>query len=199
MKYPKMAVFLIIVFFSIFLVDTFFLNGLLLQWGTLNNEKVFLNNQWWRVITAPLFHFGVIHIFANSLATYCTGILIESKIKSTWFLLIFMVSNTLERIIFVFIFSPGSSVGSSPGIFGLIGVIVIYCIRNKSFFIEHIKSREMEYLIGYGILGNILFVNSLVDIIERLFVHAVGFIIGVMLGVILNLTPKEKILKNTSV
>lgn len=57
----------------------------------------------------------------------------------------------------------------------------------------------MEYLIGYGILGNILFVNSLVDIIERLFVHAVGFIIGVMLGVILNLTPKEKILKNTSV
>lgn len=194
-----MAVFLIIVFFAIFLMDTLFLNGLLLQWGTLNNEKVFLNNQWWRVITAPLFHFGIIHILANSLAIYCTGILIESKIKSTWFLFIFMVSNTLERIIFLFIFSPGSSVGSSPGIFGLIGVIVIYCIRNKAFLIEHIKSGEIGYLIGYGILGNILYVDSLVDVIGRLFVHGVGLIIGVMLGLILNLIPKDKTLMNTSV
>ena len=198
MKYPRIAVILIIVFFAIFLADTFFLNGLLLQWGTLNKEKVLLNNQWWRVITAPFFHWGVIHVLANSLAIYCTGILIESKIKSTWFLIVFMVSNTLERIIFVFIFSPGSSVGSSPGIFALIGVLVIYFARNKDFFIEQIKSREIGYLIGYGILGNLLY-GSLMDIFARLFVHAIGFIIGIILGIILNLATKDGTLKNTSV
>src|SRR5690606_41673449 len=168
---------IIIGFFVIFLADTFFFNGLLLHWGTLNKEKVFQNNQWWRVITAPLFHWGIIHILANSLAIYCTGVLIESKIKSTWFLFIFMASNTLERIIFSFIFSPESSVGSSPGIFGLMGVLVIYCIRNKAFFIEHIKSREIGYLIGYGILGNFLYSDGLSEIFGRLFVHTAGFTI----------------------
>ncbi|MVP00750.1 rhomboid family intramembrane serine protease [Paenibacillus sp. N10] len=83
--YPKMAICLISIFLILFVVDSFILNGLLLQWGTLNKEKLFLNNQWWRVITSPFFHTGIIHILINSLAIYFTGILLESKIRSIWF------------------------------------------------------------------------------------------------------------------
>ncbi|WP_068776496.1 rhomboid family intramembrane serine protease [Paenibacillus sp. FJAT-26967] len=178
--YPKMAIFLISIFLILFVLDSFILNGLLLQWGTLNKEKLFLNNQWWRVITSPFFHTGIIHILVNSLAIYCTGILIESKIRSIWFLLIFLISNILERIIFVFAFSPISSIGSSPGIFGLMGVLLIYCWRDREFF-KHVKNRGLEFLIGYSILGNVIGFSY-----DRFFVHAVGFIIGIALGIALN-------------
>jgi rhomboid protease GluP len=188
---PKMAISLISIFLIIFVVDSFVLNGLLLQWGTFNKEKFFLNNQWWRVITSPFFHAGVIHILANSLAVYCTGVLIESKIRSIWFLLVFLISNVLERIIFAFVFSPTSSIGSSPGIFGLIAILVIYCFRNRDFFVKHVKSREMEYLIGYSVLGNVIGFEF-----SKLFVHAVGFIIGIVLGIvakpILNLVSDDR-------
>jgi rhomboid protease GluP len=188
---PKMSISLISIFLIIFVVDSFVLNGLLLQWGTFNKEKFFLNNQWWRVITSPFFHAGVIHILANSLAVYCTGVLIESKIRSIWFLLVFLISNILERIIFAFVFSPTSSIGSSPGIFGLIAILVIYCFRNRDFFVKHVKSREMEYLIGYSVLGNVIGFDF-----SRLFVHAVGFIIGIVLGIVaksvLNLVSDDR-------
>jgi len=196
--FPTMAILLISIFLIIFVVDSFVLNGLLHQWGTLNKEKLFLDYQWWRVVTSSFFHTGVVHILANSLALYCSGVLIESKIRSSWFLLVFLISNILEQIIFSFVFSPTSSVGSSAGIFGLMGIIVLFCLRNREFFVKHIKSREMEYLIGYCILGNVIGLGGFH--FDRLFVHAVGFTIGIVLGIVskpfLNLMPNDKTSNN---
>lgn len=197
-----MAIFIIGIFSIVFVLD-FILNGLLLQWGTLNSEELFLNQQWWRVITAPFFHGSIIHILANSLAIYFTGALIESKIGSNWFLLVFMISNILERIIFAHVFHPFSSIGSSPGIFGLMAIILIYCLRNKDFFVKHKRSKAMNFLIGYGIAGNVVFVVNFADFIGRFFVHAVGFVIGIVLGMIvipiLSLVSKDKTSKDNSV
>lgn len=186
--FPKVSIILISIFSLIFLLDSFLFDNLLLQWGTLNTEVLFSNNQWWRIITSSFFHVGIIHIIVNSISLYYAGLLIESKIGSGWFLLVFLISNLVERIIFAFLFTPVSSIGSSPGIYGLMGVILVYCIRDRKFLIAHKKNREMTWLISFFIIGNLLGWDTL-------FVHTVGFILGILLGVILmyfNTTTNNK-------
>ena len=181
--FPKMSIFLISIFSLLFLLDFFFLDKFLFQWGTLNAEALFLNNQWWRVLTSSFFHVGFIHIIANSITLFYAGVLIESKIGSVWFLLVFLISNLVERIIFAFLFTPVSSIGSSPGIYGIIGVILVYSLRNSNFFLNYKKTQEMRWLISYFIIGNLLGWDTF-------FVHIIGFIIGILLGVILLTTYK---------
>lgn len=199
MKHPPVALSLVIIFSAIFIVDRFLLDGLLLLWGTLSYEKVALKHEWWRLITASFFHGGFIHVAANCLAIYFCGVLIESKIKSHWFLIVYLISNILEALVFVYMFTPGSSIGSSPGIFGLMAIIVIYCYRNRGFLQENIKSREMQFLIYCAILGNVLLIHSFGDFIARVFVHAAGFVFGMLIGLLFNIVPKDRTYHRTEI
>ena len=173
--FPKAAIFIISVFSIFFILDTFVLDGRVYEWGALTQYGI-STNQWWRFITSSLLHVGFIHFLANSLSLYFAGVIIEKKIGSQWFLIAFLVCNLIERFISGFIFSYDYSIGSSPGIYGIIGIILINCLKEKELFAKYKNTREMNWVIGYFIIGNLLGLDTF-------YVHMVGFIMGIILAI----------------
>lgn len=171
--FPKASIFIIGLFSILFILDTIVLNGRAFEWGALTQYGI-STNQWWRLITSSFLHTGHIHFLANSISLYFAGVIIEKKIGSYWFLTAFLVCNLIERIISGFILSFDYSIGSSPGIYGIMGIILISCLKEKELFTEHKNTWEMNWVIGYFIIGNLLGLDTF-------YVHTVGFIVGIVL------------------
>ena len=187
--FPKAAIFIISVFSTFFILDTFVLDGRVFEWGALTQYGI-LTNQWWRFITSSLLHGGFIHFLANSLSLYFAGVIIEKKIGSHWFLISFLVCNLIERFFSGFIFSFDYSIGSSPGIYGIIGIILINCLKEKKLFAKHKNTWEMNWVIVYFIIGNLLGLDAF-------YVHSVGFIIGIILAMgLLSVEYRRKMQSN---
>jgi len=183
--FPKAAIFIISVFSIFFILNTFVLEGRLFDWGALTQYGI-STNQWWRFITSSFLHGGFIHFLANSLALYFAGVIIEKKIGSHWFLIAFLVCNLIERFTSGFIFSFDYSIGSSPGIYGITGIILINCLKEKELFTKHKNTWEMNWVISYFIIGNLLGLDTF-------YVHMVGSIIGIILamGLLNDKYPKK--------
>lgn len=185
--FPKAAIFIISVFSIFFILDTFVLDGRVYEWGALTQYGI-STNQWWRFITSSLLHVGFIHFLVNSLSLYFAGVIIEKKIGSQWFLIAFLVCNLIERFTSGFIFSYDYSIGSSPGIYGIMGIILINCLKEKELFAKHKNTWEMNWVIGCFIIGNLLGLDTF-------YVHMVGFIIGIILAIGLLSDKKRKKMK----
>jgi rhomboid protease GluP len=111
---------------------------------------VLMQGQWWRLITAGFLHGGILHILMNSWVLFDLGAEVE------------MLYGTSRLIVFYFVstvtgFSASShigghfSVGSSAGIFGLIGAMLAFGFTDRSSLGMQVKSLYMRWVI-YGLV-----------------------------------------------
>ncbi len=133
--------------------------------------------EYWRLFTANFLHIGFLHIAFNGYALYILGQETEAIYGPARFLVIFLLS-CLSGAIASFAFTYGLSAGASTGIFGLIGTMIAYFIRNRKVFGSLGRSR----------LNNLLFVAA-INIVYGLSVpiidnwgHVGGFLGGLLLG-----------------
>ena len=133
--------------------------------------------EYWRLFTANFLHIGFLHIAFNGYALYVVGQETEAIYGSARFLVIFLLS-CLAGAIASFAFTYGLSAGASTGIFGLIGTMIAYFIRNRKVFGSLGRSR----------LNNLLFVAA-INIVYGVSVsfidnwgHVGGFLGGLLLG-----------------
>lgn len=184
--FPKAAIFIISIFFIFFVLDTFILDGRVYEWGALTQNGI-STNQWWRFITSSFLHVGFIHFLANSISLYFAGVIIEKRIGSHWFLIAFLLCNLVERFTSGLILSFDYSIGSSPGIYGILGIILINCLKEKALFVRHKNTWGMNWVIGYFIIGNLLGLDTF-------YVHTVGFIVGIILALgLLSVTYRKNL------
>jgi membrane associated rhomboid family serine protease len=106
--------------------------------------------QYWRLITAAFLHYGPFHLLMNMLALWWFGTLLEQRIGSGKFLLLYLVSG-LAGSAGALIASPlDPTVGASGAIFGILGAGLVL-------------ERQRDYVFGGSALG-IIVINLVLTI-----------------------------------
>jgi membrane associated rhomboid family serine protease len=98
---------------------------------------------WWRLMTAAFLHYGPFHLLLNMVGLYWFGSLLERRIGSGRFLLLYLVSG-LAGSAGALIVSPNSAtVGASGAIFGILGAGLVL-------------EQQRDYVFGGSALGVIV-------------------------------------------
>jgi membrane associated rhomboid family serine protease len=98
---------------------------------------------WWRLLTAAFLHYGPIHLLLNMLGLYWFGSLLEERIGSARYLLLYVVSG-LAGSAGALVVSPTSpTVGASGAIFGILGAGLVL-------------EQQRDYVFGGSALGVIV-------------------------------------------
>jgi membrane associated rhomboid family serine protease len=101
--------------------------------------------EWWRLVTAAFLHYGPIHLLLNMVALYWFGSLLEERIGSGRYLLLYLVSG-IAGSAGALLWSSGfltPTVGASGAIFGILGAGLVL-------------ERQRDYVFGGSALGVIV-------------------------------------------
>ncbi|MGL5084376.1 MAG: rhomboid family intramembrane serine protease, partial [Clostridium sp.] len=127
------------------------------------------DGQVWRLISAAFLHGGIVHIAFNMMALNSIGPQVEQIYGWKKYLGIYILS-ALGGTMLSYLLSPESvSVGASGAIFGLLGAMLVFAIKNKniigkSFMMNIIQVIVLNVMIGlsvanidnYGHLGGLI-------------------------------------------
>jgi rhomboid protease GluP len=135
--------------------------------------------QWWRLLTAGFLHGGILHLLMNSWVLFDLGAQTEESYGTYRYLVIY-VASTITGFYASYLWSPSSpSVGSSAGIFGLLGAMIALGMRDKSPYGAAIRSHYVQWGI-YALVLSALF--SATDNAAHIGGLAGGFLIAYVAG-----------------
>ena len=146
--------------------------------GSMSNVKVFGDGEWWRLFFHMYLHAGVLHMFFNVFSLLFVGKVVEKKIGSLLYLLLYHVIAIVNAIIMCLIFPDSISVGASAGIFGIIGIVCVMKWKKDKVCNENLKKGELIYIIVFSMLALLLGLESFVT-------HFVAFLFGIIVGLLL--------------
>ncbi len=138
--------------------------------------------EWWRFITPIFLHGGLLHFFFNSYLLLNLGPIVEDLFGTERYWVIYLacgISGAMltQKIHFVI------TVGASGAIFGLIGLLLIYGLRNHGALGESMKSLIIRLLI-YSFIMSVL-IGGRIDHWN----HLGGFLCGALAGYFLKGQP----------
>jgi rhomboid protease GluP len=107
-----------------------------------------MQGQYWRLITAGFLHGGLLHILMNSWVLFDLGAEVES-FYGTSRMIVFYVVSTITGFATSSHFGH-ASVGSSAGIYGLIGAMLAFGFTDRSSLGMQVKSLYTRWVI-YGL------------------------------------------------
>ena len=140
-------------------------------------------DEYWRLITGPFLHDGLIHIGINMLSLYFVGSALEPAIGTRNFLVVYMTS-LLAGSFGALLFQPGyPAIGASGAIFGIFGALIVVArYRGIPFW---------QSGLGVVLLLNIVFSLSVRGI--SIGAHLGGLVGGVIAGwLILELDERRR-------
>jgi rhomboid protease GluP len=112
--------------------------------------------QWWRLVTAGFLHGGILHLLMNSWVLFDLGAATEESYGTSRYLVFYFVS-TITGFYASYLWNPGvASVGSSAGIFGLLGAMIALGVRDKSSYGAAIRAHYLQWGI-YALILSALF------------------------------------------
>jgi rhomboid protease GluP len=114
----------------------------------------YMRGEPWRLITAGFLHGGVMHILMNSWVLFDLGAEVEAA-YGTARMLIFYFAATVCGFALSTWWSPALSIGASAGIFGLIGAMIAYGVRERTAMGSAIKSLYIRWAV-YGLVMGLL-------------------------------------------
>ena len=129
-------------------------NRALMAFGAKCRFAIFTYHQWWRLVTAGFLHGGIAHILMNSWVLFDLGAQVE-EVYGTSRMIVFYFVSTVCGFFLSTLWNPGISVGSSAGIFGLIGAMIALGVRHRSALGDHIRGLYIRWAI-YGLLFGLL-------------------------------------------
>ena len=153
--------------------------------GSMSNTKVFGDGEWWRLFLHIYLHAGVMHMLFNVFALLFAGKVVEKKIGSMSYLLLYHMIAVVNAIIMCLIFPDSTSVGASAGIFGMIGIVCVMKWKKDAVCNESLKKGELIYIIVFSVLSLLLGLESFVT-------HFAAFVFGLIVGVLLEKKSKCK-------
>ncbi len=144
----------------------------------------------YRNITSIFMHWFILHLVANMVGLYFSGNLLEMKTNKITLIVSFIFIAVFGGIITNYIYPLVDAsynidtvvqIGSSIGVFGIIGMCLGYVLLHKG----SIKEIKKSYKIILAIYGAFFtyFMNS--ENYWTLFAHNIGFILGIILYIIL--------------
>jgi membrane associated rhomboid family serine protease len=92
------------------------------------------HGDWWRLFTSAFLHYGPFHLILNMLALYWFGSLLERRIGSGRFLLIYIVSGLAGSAGALIAAPTTPTVGASGAIFGILGAGLVLELQRDNVF-----------------------------------------------------------------
>jgi membrane associated rhomboid family serine protease len=116
---------------------------------------VLMQGQWWRLITAGFLHGGLFHILMNSWVLFDLGAEVELLYGTSRMIVFYFVSTVTGFSASSHIGGGHFSVGSSAGIFGLIGAMLAFGFTDRTSLGLQVKSLYTRWVI-YGLVLSFL-------------------------------------------
>jgi len=124
--------------------------------GAKLGPSIWIDHQYWRLVTAGFLHGGVLHIAFNSYALFVLGSQVEEVFATPRFLVIYFVS-TVAGFFLSAVRNQGLSIGASAGIMGLIAAMVAFGHASQSPIGRQIRNQYLGWLalnLVWGFLGS---------------------------------------------
>ena len=152
---------------------------LLYRLGALDTVHFYYDPQWWRVLTFGFLHGSIFHLIGNLFTFYIVSIFMLGQIGAWRTVAVFLITSVLSGIS-VLIFSYGSTVGASGGIFGMIGT----CLTIEA--IRFLEDKPVGMTTVY-IVGGLCAINFFLSFGHGISMaaHVGGFIAGIVCGVVI--------------
>ena len=102
----------------------------------------------WRFLTSMFLHAGIMHIFFNAYALFLFGTILESRISSRDYLIIFFAAGFLGGFLYYLTYVIGlipsiAALGASGAIYGILGAVAVF-LPNLRIFVWFIPMRMRE-------------------------------------------------------
>ena len=118
--------------------------------------------EYWRFVTALFLHGNLVHVAVNCYTLYIIGPEVEAAFGHGRFAALYMLAGVCS-ILASFLFTDANSVGASGALFGLMGALAVYLLRNRAAFGAMGKRRLQNIgstlLLNLG-LGLLPFIDS---------------------------------------
>jgi rhomboid protease GluP len=152
-------------------------------------ESVFINHEYYRLITATFLHADIEHIVSNMIFLVGLGQMLECAIGHVRFAVLYLLSG-LGASVASMLYSATSgniytSVGASGAIFGLVGALCVIVISNNGRF-GHISMRRLIFALVYMIYSGVR--TQHVDNAA----HIGGLVCGIFIMALINLIETHK-------
>jgi rhomboid protease GluP len=143
-----------------------------------------MGQEYWRLVTAGFLHGGIFHILMNSWVLFDLGAEVE-QIYGTSRLIVFYFFSTVTGFFLSSNLMHGVSLGSSAGIFGLIGAMLAFGVTDKSSLGANVKALYSRWLVYALVLSFIPGVDY--------FAHIGGLAGGFVAGYLAS-TPRARLM-----
>ncbi|GAA0077528.1 rhomboid family intramembrane serine protease [Clostridium sp. CTA-5] len=154
---------------SIFSIDV----DVLIDFGAKYNKLIY-EGEIWRLVTCAFLHGGLIHISGNMYMLYILGPQVEKIYGIKNYISIYLISSITGSLL-SFLLSPYVSIGASGAIFGLLGAILVFAIKER----HKIEKSSIINLIGIIVL-NLIIGFSIANVDNK--AHIGGFLGGIISG-----------------
>lgn len=139
------------------------------------------DGQYWRLVTSMFLHIGIVHLAVNGWALYQLGSLFEILLGSVGLVMVYFASGIAGSIASVMFSGADLSAGASGAIFGLLGALIGFLLKNRERLTPQARSLLLQLLFWAAV--NIVFGFSVkgIDNAAHLGGCAVGFLFGLVL------------------
>ncbi len=139
-----------------------------------------LGKEYYRFFTALFLHSNLLHMLLNSAALYFVGIYLEPQI-APWKLMVFSVSiAVVTEMLFSWLYQSADSVGGSPIVFALIGLIIAMQVTKSAQIPFKMGTWYGNWITTYAVLANIpLFSTSF---LSTILIHGMPLVLGFLAG-----------------
>ncbi|MCD8044253.1 MAG: rhomboid family intramembrane serine protease [Tannerellaceae bacterium] len=141
----------LLVFLVMIVTGVHFINPLVqdvVDWGGMRAVEFFAGD-YWRPLTAMFIHVGIMHLVCNIFGLWILGESLENAVGAVRLLIVYILSGIGSFLISLWLdpHNTGVTVGASGAIFGLIGLMIVVCIRK---IYSHIGKGYIGLIIVYG-------------------------------------------------
>jgi len=159
-------------------------SGTLIDFGGKDAYGIFVEGQWWRLVTAGFLHGGLLHILMNMWVLFDLGVQVEETYGTSRYLVFYFLATVGGFLASSFWAPRVLSIGASAGIFGLIGAMIALGVRDRSAYgamIRRVYMRWAMYGLAMGILPA-LFGFAFMDNAAHIGGGLTGFVIAYIAG-----------------
>lgn len=140
-----------------------------------------IRGEYYRFFTGLLVHAGWFHLMINVVSIYFVVGFLKEQVDTIKLLVFSAVVATITNIIFSLMYKESTSIGGSPVVFAMLGLLIVLQIMDKNVERFVLDSLQTKWILGYAILGNIpIFSKN----ISTFVIHFIAFVIAAILGCI---------------
>jgi rhomboid protease GluP len=149
----------------------------LIQLGS-NFGPFTLDGQWWRLLSSPFLHYGLLPLLINMCALWQMGRVAERLYGSVHFLLLYVFAGLCGGITGLLWDPTSNSAGASGAIFGVLGGLLVFVFRPDARV-------PAEIAFGARISGAVFVLYNLAHAITHSGVHNSAHLGGLLGGIVM--------------